>query len=171
MATQRIGLIEAIPEAQDVTYQNHKAKCNVTEARIVARMVNIISSLCRQNGLPNDWNHRLGIIVPFRNQIALIRKEMNSLSIEGYEEINIDTVERYQGSQRDIIIFSTTVVTPYELSILSAPVRMDDCLIDRKLNVAITRARKQFFMVGNPSLLRESDAYRTFLSNIPWWKP
>ena len=169
IATQRIGLIEVMPETEDAVNHHHKAKCNAAEARMVAKIVEIIASLCQQNDLPKDWGHRLGIIVPFRNQIALIRNEMNNLSIEGFEEINIDTVERYQGSQRDIIIFSTTVVTRYELSILSAPVQMDDCLIDRKLNVAITRARKQFFMVGNPALLKESDAYRTLLTDIPCW--
>ena len=132
----------------------------------MAQLVQALTALCQQNGQATNWDKRVGIIVPFRNQIALIRKEMSHLDIPAYEQINIDTVERYQGSQRDIIIFSTTVSTPYELAILSAPVQMDDGLIDRKLNVAITRARKQFFLVGNPPLLSQSEPYRLLIQQL-----
>ena len=102
----------------------------------------------------------LGIIVPYRQQIAMIR---NLLSDE-FEMINIDTVERYQGSQRDIIIYTTTISTTEQLSLLSAPIELDGQLIDRKLNVAITRARKHLYIVGNRSLLNQSPIYRELLS-------
>ena len=79
------------------------------------------------------------------------------------DEITIDTVERYQGSQRDIIIYSTTISQRYQLDILSVPVRDGELWIDRKLNVAITRAKKQFFLTGNYDLLIQNDIYRDFL--------
>ena len=81
----------------------------------------------------------------------------------GYEDITIDTVERFQGSQRDIIIFSTVVHAPWQLAILSQPVATEGRLIDRKLNVAITRARQQFILVGNHALLRTCEPYSQLL--------
>lgn len=117
----------------------------------------------------------LGIIVPFRGQITQIRRALAARHIPDYEAITIDTVERYQGSQRDIILFSTTVSAPWQLPILSQPIEtialvatpsVKPFLLDRKLNVAITRARHQFILVGNLSLLRTCPPYRTFIDYI-----
>ena len=71
----------------------------------------------------------------------------------------IDTVERLQGGQKDYIIFSTTISQYYQLDTLSEPVEIEGQNVDRKLNVAITRARMQLYVVGNESLLRMSDIY------------
>ena len=81
------------------------------------------------------------------------------LGVEGAEHIVIDTVERLQGGQKDYIIFSTTISQYYQLGILSEPVEVEGQSVDRKLNVAITRARKQLFVVGNEPLLKMSDIY------------
>lgn len=159
VATTRMGFIPIEP--QEYLENN---KCNRYEAETVVRLVDTIATLCRLNGLDNDFRHRIGIIVPFRGQIAMIRRTLSALHIPGTDDITIDTVERYQGSQRDIILFSTTVSRHYQLSILSEPVLTDGQWIDRKLNVAITRARKQFFLIGNGRLLSQCPAYRELIA-------
>ena len=76
-------------------------------------------------------------------------------------------MERFQGSQRDVIIFSATVCRDEQLALLSEPVTADDGQrVDRKLNVALTRARKQFFLIGCESVLRRCEAYRELLDFI-----
>lgn len=141
-------------------------KINREEARIVASIVQAVYKLCCMNQMPFQAKERIGIIVPFRNQIALIYQELAKLSIPETDEITIDTVERYQGSQRDIIIYSTTISQPYQLDIISVPVQDNDLWIDRKLNVAITRAKKQLFVTGNPDLLKHNDIYCKFLESL-----
>lgn len=141
-------------------------KVNQAEARIVALLVQRLHQLHQACTLPWQPTTSLGIIVPFRGQIAAIRQQMQSLGIPDAEDITIDTVERYQGSQRDVIIFSTVVRTPGLLSILSAPVESEGQLIDRKLNVAITRARHQFILVGRLQLLARSADYRSLIQYI-----
>ena len=141
-------------------------KINREEARITAQIVAGIYELCHLNRLPFQAAERIGIIVPFRNQIALIHHELHALGIAETDDITIDTVERYQGSQRDIIIYSTTISQPYQLDLLSVPVQDGALWVDRKLNVAITRAKKQFFLTGNAALLARNDIYRDFLATL-----
>lgn len=162
LATTRLGFIDA-----PATPAEDSNKTNRYEASIAARLVKAFYSLCLKNGQPFDAARRIGIIVPFRNQIAMIAHELEALGIPGTEAITIDTVERYQGSQRDIIIYSTTVSQRYQLDILSVTSQADGQVIDRKLNVALTRARKQLFITGNAPLLRHSDIYRQLIDSIP----
>lgn len=159
VATRRVSFMNApCPPAEDSN------KTNRNEAHIVAQLVKTIHTLCQKNKLPFEPARRIGIIVPFRNQISMIAHELEKLHIEGTNAITIDTVERYQGSQRDIIIYSTTISQPYQLGILSVTTQADGQLIDRKLNVALTRARKQIFIIGNANLLCQNEIYRQLIA-------
>ena len=102
----------------------------------------------------------LGIIVTYRHQIAAIR--------DALPDISIDTVERYQGSQRDVIIFDVGVTRQYQLDFLTASTFTDDegQVVDRKLNVALTRARKQMLVVGDAAILRQNQLYRQLIDNF-----
>jgi hypothetical protein len=141
-------------------------KSNSLEARQTAQIVASFADLCCHNALAPNWEKRLGIIVPFRSQIQQLRNALTQLNVPEADTITIDTVERYQGSQRDIIIFSTVVGAPWQLPILSDPVDTEGELVDRKLNVAITRARQQFILVGNLSLLDTCKPYHDLIHYI-----
>jgi len=108
----------------------------------------------------------IGIIAPFRNQIALIRKQLQETSIPELAEITVDTVERFQGSQRDIIIYSFCIKTEEQLEFLPNRLEENGNLIDRKLNVAITRARKQLHIIGNEKLLVKNPLYKELIEYI-----
>jgi superfamily I DNA and/or RNA helicase len=150
-------------------------KVNEAEARIVA---DLLRRICRQYGTRFDANKTVGVIVPYRNQIAMIRREIAQLDLPQLDGISIDTVERYQGSQRDVIIYSFTVRRPYQLDFLTANSfeevdetpktdggsRPSSHTIDRKLNVAMTRARKQLIMTGNAPLLRKNAIFSALIA-------
>lgn len=137
-------------------------KINAEEANVVAEIVRSIAELNAENA-DFSLSAHVGIIVPFRNQIAIVLKRLRELGVEHAEDIVIDTVERLQGGQKDYIIFSTTISQYYQLNVLSEPVDMDGQWVDRKLNVALTRARKQLFVVGNEKLLRQSAVYERLI--------
>ena len=133
-------------------------KVNPSEAKIVA---DLLCRLYRQYGADRfDSAHSVGVIVPYRNQIAMIRREIEVLGIPALMDISIDTVERYQGSQRDVIIYSFTIQHPYQLDFLTANCfESEGKVIDRKLNVAMTRARKQLLMTGNVAVLSQNPLF------------
>ena len=132
--------------------ENLSGKSNINEARIVA---DVLRRIYRFYGEKFDTAKTVGVIVPYRNQIAMIRKEIEKTGIAPLLDISIDTVERYQGSQRDVIIYSFTVQNIYQLEFLTANcIEEDGMIIDRKLNVAITRARKQMIMTGHVETLK-----------------
>ena len=109
----------------------------------------------------------VGVIVPYRNQIAMVRKGIEKLGIPELEKISIDTVERYQGSQRDVIIYSFTIQNIWQLDFLAGNSFVEDgAIIDRKLNVAITRARKQMIMTGNPEILRNNQIFSELMNYV-----
>ena len=143
---------------------NLSEKVNTEEARIIT---DLLRRLYRQLGNNFDPQKSVGVIVPYRNQIAMIRKEIEKLGIPELEEISIDTVERYQGSQRDIILYSFTIQSRYQLDFLTANTFYEDGQpIDRKLNVAITRARKQLILTGNEQTLRHNQLFAELIDYI-----
>lgn len=79
--------------------------------------------------------------------------------------IMIDTVERFQGSQRDIIIYGFTLLHARQLDFLTGGTFEEDGhTIDRKLNVALTRAREQLVLVGNPDILQSNNLFRRLIN-------
>ena len=143
---------------------NISEKVNTDEARIIA---DLLRRLYRQMSKDFDPQKSVGVIVPYRNQIAMIRKEIERLEIPALEDISIDTVERYQGSQRDVILYSFTIQSRYQLDFLTANTFYEEGQpIDRKLNVAITRARKQLILTGNESTLRQNQLFAELIDYI-----
>ena len=139
-------------------------KANRAEARITA---SLLARVYRQYGSNFNPNKTVGVIVPYRNQIAMIRSEIETCGIKALQQVSIDTVERYQGSQRDVIIYSFTIQHFYQLDFLTANSFMEQGrIIDRKLNVAITRARKQLILTGNERILRGNTLFGQLIDFI-----
>ncbi len=152
----------------DVPYPTERGrKYHPGEAAVVARLAHGIVERYKSGNIETSDGFcakTLGIIVPFRSQIAAIRQELIALGLsDEVPLIDIDTVERYQGSQRDVIIYSATVSTEAQLARISVCQEIEGQWVDRKLNVILTRARKQMFLVGNAALLCRSVVYNTLL--------
>jgi len=131
-----------------------------SEASLVA---DLLRRIHRFTASHFDPVRTVGVIVPYRRQIALIRQHLDNAS--DLSRISIDTVERYQGSQRDIIIYSFAISHRYQLDFLTASTFTDDdgTLVDRKLNVALTRARRQMIITGRPDLLQHIPLFRQLM--------
>lgn len=140
-------------------------KYNNEEACKTAAIVNALYRLYERNGLEFD-ERSVGIIAPYRHQIARIRQELDKFGISAFDTIRVDTVERFQGSQNDCIIYSFCVNDESQLEWLPSYTEESGQLIDRKLNVALTRARRQLFVLGNSRLLSRNPIYRILITHL-----
>ena len=159
LTTHRIAFVAARP-----TVLSPSAKTNKSEARMIAATVRAIYELTSEGF---DKDKTVGVIVPYRNQISTVRNEIDRYGIPSLHDITIDTVERYQGSQRDFIIYGFTIQQPYQLNFLTNDVFEEDgMIIDRKLNVALTRARLNLILIGNPVLLNMNITFSNLLDFV-----
>jgi len=101
---------------------------NEDECAIIERLVKSL-----------DASESIAVITPYLNQKKRLKKLEN-------DSIKVDTVDGFQGKEADIVIFSMTrTVRP--LRFFSDP---------RRLNVAVSRARKKLFIVGYMRLAKEN---------------
>lgn len=147
-----------IPSVRDK--DSFTGKTNSYEARLSAQLA---VQVWKQYGKHFDSNRTLGIITPYRSQITLIRRELQTLGVPELMDVSVDTVERYQGSERDVIIYSFCVNYIHQLEFLPNLTTENGVLIDRKLNVALTRARRQLYLIGVPELLNHNPIYRQLI--------
>ena len=144
--------------------QEFSNKTNLNEAK---QVVKICKKLYQASQGQENFNPQsVGIITPYRNQIALIRKQLQETDIPAFSEIMVDTVERFQGSQRDTIIYSFCVKTERQLEALPNWMEENGKPIDRKLNVVLTRAKKQLHIIGNEKLLNKNGIYKKLLEHL-----
>ncbi|MCS7084941.1 MAG: AAA domain-containing protein [Bacteroidia bacterium] len=99
-----------------------------------------------------------GVIAPFRAQIAEIVRRLDP---EIRRRTTVDTVERYQGSQRDFIVYSVCANFKSQIPLLSSP--NETGTVDRKLNVALTRAKEQVVVLGNAEVLSADKHYAALI--------
>lgn len=89
----------------------------------------------------------IGIISPFKHQAEAINARIPE---NLRERIISDTVHKFQGDERDVIIYSTVVTdnSPW------TKIRWIDKSVPNLVNVAVTRARSLFYIVGNRQYIR-----------------
>lgn len=89
------------------------------------------------------------MIVTYKSQEELINQLIIDSRNEALKSIQVSTVDAFQGAERDIIILGC--VRSRNLGFI------EDC---RRLNVAITRARRHLIVVGKETLLRRNHHWR-----------
>ena len=104
----------------------------------------------------------VGVITPFRAQVQLLRRMVHE-QLGPDAPVDVDTVERYQGSERDVILVSMVKTE-----------RAGDFLADaRRLNVTLTRARSKLILFGHRNCLMEHPLLRALIEQpetqvVPW---
>ncbi|MFP9193457.1 AAA domain-containing protein [Natrialbaceae archaeon A-CW1-1] len=114
-----------------------------TDATEAEEILSIIEDYTRAGVAPEQ----IGVIAPFRAQVSTIS------SIVG-DDIAVDTVDRFQGSSKEVIIISFTATDDLE-----GPIFEDY----RRINVALTRPKRALVLVGDPNALESDPVYARML--------
>jgi hypothetical protein len=103
---------------------------------------------------------KVGIITPYKEQMFRIKAKISDIGMEDHVEVN--TVDAFQGREKDIIIFSCVRSKNF-----SNEQRGIGFLSDvRRLNVALTRAKFGMYVIGNSEVLCSNAVWRRFLTHM-----
>ncbi|XP_049421116.1 DNA replication ATP-dependent helicase/nuclease DNA2 [Epinephelus fuscoguttatus] len=138
------SMVPALESVEQGGVSNH------TEAALIHKL---LSLLLKAGCKPSD----IGVIAPYRQQLKSISALLQSSAFTGVE---VNTVDRYQGRDKSLIIFSFVKSTAEEG-------HLGELLKDwRRLNVAITRAKHKLLMVGSATTLRRYAPVEKLLNHL-----
>ncbi|GAY49723.1 hypothetical protein CUMW_121290 [Citrus unshiu] len=126
---------------------------NRTEA---ANVEKIVTTFLRSGVVPSQ----IGVITPYEGQRAYIVNYMSrngALRQQLYKEIEVASVDSFQGREKDYIILSCVRSNEHQgIGFLNDP---------RRLNVALTRARYGIVILGNPKVLSKQPLWNGLLTH------
>lgn len=126
----------------DLCHRNSTVRSRL-EAGVV---LELILSLLTREVHPKE----IGVVVPYRAQSRLIRSLLRRTLEDSdiFDKIVVDTVERMQGQEREVVLVSFTTASP------KFAAQMADFLFSpNRLNVAVTRPRSKLILVGSHHML------------------
>jgi len=135
------------------------SRFNEEEAHLLMRRV---EALVEEIGL-DEWTSlevSMGIITPYRAQVELLTKIAESSTILEplKKHITINTVDAFQGQERDVIAISFVRSNPKSEVGFLADIR--------RTNVAMTRARKKLIMIGDSATLGSHPFYLQLIEYV-----
>lgn len=140
----------------DIVASGEKKK-NKKEADTLVRLLEEYYLLNKKHEL----GYSFGVIAPFRAQVSYIHQELLARDIH---DVKVDTVERFQGGEKDIIFITFTAYHYSQILQIQSLQSFGTTLVDRKLNVALTRAKRKLVMFGNADLLAKNSIFNKLIS-------
>lgn len=139
---------------------------NEFERQLVAP---ILSLLADPDAYALDATTGLGVVVPHRAQRAALQDTIPALTVRdetGLISITaVDTVERFQGGERTVVVVSATESDRDYLR------STGDFLLDpRRLNVALSRAKQKLILVASRSVFTLFSTDEETYANAQLWK-
>uniref|UniRef100_A0A3P9J6Q6 ATP-dependent helicase RENT1 n=1 Tax=Oryzias latipes TaxID=8090 RepID=A0A3P9J6Q6_ORYLA len=142
-----------VTQGQEEIASSGTSYLNRTEA---ANVEKITTRLLKAGAKPDQ----IGIITPYEGQRSYLVQYMQfsgSLHTKLYQQVEIASVDAFQGREKDFIILSCVRANEHQgIGFLNDP---------RRLNVALTRAKYGVIIVGNPKALSKQPLWNNLLNN------
>lgn len=137
--------------------ENDGAICNLGEARFLKSHLKTAIASWRQSSSIEQWPS-VGIIAPYRKQVSILREMLEQdEELQPYAAfIKVQTIDSFQGQEKDIIYISLTRSnTEQQIGFLSDV---------RRMNVAMTRAKKKLVVIGDSATIGIHSFYQHFIA-------
>jgi superfamily I DNA and/or RNA helicase len=145
-----IEFINVTTSVEENDSHNRKTLINRQEAVVVIALLQFLTRHFR--GIS------IGIITPYEGQKRFIRNLIMDLPSAARECIEINTVDGFQGREKDVVIISCVRTSRSNIGFLSD---------ERRMNVAITRARRSLIILGSTEALATNDAsWAAFIDHV-----
>lgn len=134
-------------------FQKSKSLVNKEEAKLlIEQLILYIKSIGKERVISEQID--FGIISPYKGQTYYLRHliKQNSFPRSIRKRISVNTVDGFQGQERDVILIS--------LVRTNATGRIGFLSDLRRMNVAITRAKMKLFIIGNSDTLSQNKFYK-----------
>lgn len=138
----------------------HHSLINRTEASMAVAICWRIA-----NDYPKiDFAYRVGIITAYAAQVGEIRRQLRAkFSAETVAAIDINTVDGFQGQEKDIIIFSCVRGGKEDSNESKGGIGFLKDM--RRMNVALTRAKSSMLILGNKTVLAQDPTWKALLED------
>uniref|UniRef100_A0A8C2A8Z6 RNA helicase n=1 Tax=Cyprinus carpio TaxID=7962 RepID=A0A8C2A8Z6_CYPCA len=151
---------------KDERESNSPSFFNIFEIEIIVDYLKKLLLTQAKRGISRISPRDIGIIAPYRKQVEKIRRAIKSdEDLEKYmciEDLKVGSVEEFQGQERKVILVSA-VRSSKEHIILDETFNIGFLRNEKRFNVAVTRAKALFIMVGNPTILRTDESWGRFI--------
>lgn len=125
------------------------SRFNFYSATVAVEVAALAAAKLQQ--LPENEPPPIGIVTPFAAQRRLLSKLVKDMGLEQW--VAAGTVHTFQGGQAELIIFDSVLDEPYWSARLCTPKDTND--VKRDLNVAVTRAKDKFVLIGSSEWLNK----------------
>jgi predicted DNA helicase len=128
---------------------------NVGEANLIFKHIELLLQHYQFSG--EQQNISIGIISPYKEQIELLKEKLVDFDYSEFpvSEIAVKTIDGFQGEERDVIYISLVRSNEHaEIGFLSDI---------RRMNVALTRAKKKLVVIMDTSTIGNHPFYKSFI--------
>jgi vacuolar-type H+-ATPase subunit D/Vma8 len=113
-----------------------------------------LAAQCIEEAQRNGTDIKVGIITPYREQAKLLSRMLEDKGIEN-ESCIASTIHRFQGAEKDIVIFDLVEGSPLRPGKLVSG-KFKESEAGKLITVAISRAKGKFILVGNSAYIQEA---------------
>ena len=136
-----------------------KSTFNPEEAVVLIKHLSAYLEILSEQNVLNELGN-IAIITPYRAQVACLRDllEASEFPMEIKQKISVNTIDSFQGQEKDVIYISLVRSNDKgEIGFLSD---------QRRMNVALTRAKKKLVVIGDSATVARNPFYSSFVDYI-----